>query len=143
MRKTYPECVANKCVEILRNLRDGSSLYEEHEKLRGDGMTRYMKAQVMYTLILDYLHTNNMPTKLAFDFVLDWREEILRDGLFANADIPDDNKMRKVLSRPAWTSSRLWEAQGHVHWTDGLSLMERIYAARDALADEKNGGKGL
>ena len=106
-------------------------------------MTRYMKAQAMYALILYFLQTSDMPTKLAFDFILDWREEILRDGLSANADIPDDRKMRKVLSRPSLTSSRLWEAQGHEHWTDGLALLERIYAARDALADEKNGGDGL
>ena len=131
MWKKYPEPVVRKCAEILNNLRNGSSLCEEREKLRGDGMTPYMKAQAMYALILWHLQISDMPTKLAFDFILDWREEILRDGLSANADIPDDRKMRKVLSRPSLTSSRLWEAQGHEHWTDGLSLLERIYAVHD------------
>ena len=135
MKTSLPEPVAKKCAEILNRLRGGNSLYGEYEKLRGDGMTRYMKAQVMYTLILSCLQTSDMPTKLAFDFILDWREEILRDGLSANADIPDDNKMRRVLSRLSRTSSRLLEAQGHKHWTDGMSLLERIYALREQIAE--------
>ena len=140
MGRKCPEPVAEKCVEILERLRDGSSLYEEVEKLRTDNMTSYAKAQVMYTLIVWQLQTSDMPTKLAFAFLLDWREEILLRGLFDNVSVPDDNKMRKVLSRLSRTSSPLWEALGHEHCTDGLSLLERIYATRDALAGERNGG---
>ena len=96
-------------------------------------MTRYMKAQVMYRLILWSLAVSDTPTSLAFDFILEWRDEILRDGLFANADIPDDRKMRRALSRPSQTASRLWEAQGHEHQADGTSLLERIYAIHEQL----------
>lgn len=125
--------MAKKCAEILESLRNGSSLCEEVEKLKADNMTNYTKAQVMYTLIVSRLQTPDMSTKLAFGFLLDWREEILLYGLFNNASVPDDNKMRKVLSRPSRTSSRLWEAQGHKHQSDGLSLMERICMVHEQL----------
>lgn len=127
MKKTFPKPVADKCAEILDALLFGNSLEQEADKLRGENMTPYMKAQVMYTLILLFLHADSTPTKLAFDFLLDWRREILRDGLSVNANIPDDVRMNAILSRPDRTDSRLWEAQGHEHQTDGLSLLERIY----------------
>ena len=131
MKKSLPEAVAKKCGEILDAIQFGSSLEKEAEKLRVENMTPYMKAQVMYTLILCRLPDNDTPTKLAFDFILDWRREILRDGLFSNALIPDDDKMRKILSKPSQTHSKLWEEQGHEHRTDGLSLLERIRAVHE------------
>lgn len=130
--RRIPEVVAKKCAEILNSLRNGSSLCEEYGKLRGDGMTHYMKAQVMYSLIL----YSSMPTTLAFRFILDWRTEILRDGLSANVDVPDNDKMRKILSRPSQTKSGLWERQGHRHQTDGLSLLERIYAVHEQMTEK-------
>ena len=134
MRTFLAESGAKKCAEILNALQNGSSLEQEAEKLRGENMTPYTKAQVMYALILFLLQDGDAPTKLAFDFILDWREEIIRDGLSANADIPDDRKMRLALSRSSQTASRLWEAQGHEHWTEGLSLLERIYTVHRQLA---------
>ena len=133
MGKKYPEPVAKKCAEILNSLRNESSLCEEVEKLKADNMTNYTKAQVMYTLILFLLQTGDMPTKLAFNFILDWREEILSRGLFDNVSVPDDEKMRKVLSRTSRTDSPLWEAQGHEHRTDGMSLPERIHAVHKQI----------
>ena len=133
MKQSLPEPVARKCAEILDALRSGSSLEQEAEKLCGENMTPYTKAQVMYTLILCRLPDNCISTNLAFDFILDWRREILRDGLFANANIPDDVRMKAILSRPDRTESRLWEARGHEHRTDGLSLLERIYTVHKQL----------
>lgn len=133
MKKSLPEPVAKKCAEICSSLRLGSSIEEEAEKLRGENLTSYTKSQIMYTLILCRLPDNDTPTALAFDFILDWRREILRDGLFSNVLIPDDDKMRGILSRPSWTESRLWETQGHEHRTDGLSLLERVYMVHEQL----------
>ena len=133
MKKYLAETASKKCTEILASLRNGGSLCEEVEKLKADNMTNYTKAQVMYTLIVWQLQAADMSTKLAFGFLLDWREEILLHGLFNNASVPDDNKMRKVLSRPSQTSSQLWETQGHEHQTDGMSLLERIYAVHEQL----------
>ena len=99
-------------------------------------MTPYTKAQVMYALILFFFQNSDTPTDLAFDFILDWRREILRDGLFANASIPDDVRVSAMLSRPSWTDSKLWEAQGHEHQTDGLSLLERIYTVHEQITEK-------
>ena len=128
--------MARKCPEPLDALRSGSSLVKEAGKLRGENMTSYTKAQVMYALILFFFQNSDTPTDLAFDFILDWRREILRDGLFANASIPDDVQMSAMLSRPSWTDSKLWEAQGHEHQTDGLSLLERVYAVHEQITEK-------
>ena len=136
MARKYPEPVARKCAEILHALHSGSSLVKEAGKLRGENMTSYTKAQVMYALILFFFQNSDTPTDLAFDFILDWRREILRDGLFANASIPDDVRVSAMLSRPSWTDSKLWEAQGHEHQTDGLSLLERVYTVHEQITEK-------
>lgn len=92
--------------------------------------TPYFRAQVCYVLIYQseingYPMVNHAaPTEI----LAAWGKDIARDGLEANVVFPDDRKMRKVLSRPSRTGSRLWEEQGHKHQYDGLSLLERIYA---------------
>ena len=126
--------MAEKCAEILDSLRLGNSLEEEAEKLRGENLTNYTKSQVMYQLITWSLQTVDMPTNLAFSFILDWRREILLHGLFDNVSIPDDRKMQKILYRRSQTESRLWEKQGHRHHPDGMSLLERIYTVHRQLA---------
>ena len=136
MARKYPEPVARKCAEILHALHSGSSLVKEAGKLRVENMTPYTKAQVMYALILFFFQNSDTPTDLAFDFILDWRREILRDGLFANASIPDDVRVSAMLSRPSWTDSKLWEAQGHEHQTDGLSLLERVYTVHEQITEK-------
>ena len=122
-----------KCAEILERLRHGSSLAAEAEILRKCDITNYAKAQVMYTLIVWSLCAADMPTNLAFSFILDWRREVLLHGLYDNVSIPDDGKMRKIFSRPSRTQSRQWEAQGHTHKTDGLPLLERVYAVHEQI----------
>ena len=97
MKAALPAPFAEKCADMANRIRRGSSLEAEAEKLRGETVTNYTKARIMYALILWLLQPRDMATEAAFTFLLDWRREILRDGLFANADIPDDNKMRKIL----------------------------------------------
>ena len=133
MKAALPAPFAEKCADMANRIRRGSSLEAEAEKLRGETVTNYTKARIMYALILWLLQPRDMATEAAFTFILDWRKEILRDGLFANADVPDDNKLLKILSRPSRTKSPLWEAQGHEHCTDGQSLLERIYAVRGQI----------
>lgn len=136
MARKYPEPVARKCGEILGALQFGSSLEKEAEKLRGENLTNYTKAQVMYTLIFCQLADSDTPTTFAFDFILDWRREILRDGLFANANIPDDVRMKAILSMPDRAESSLWEARGHEHRTDGLSLLERVRMVHERITEK-------
>lgn len=139
MKKAFqPTSAAKKCAEILNNLQFGNSLYEEIINLKNKSdLTNYTKSQIMYTLILTYLETTDVPTDEltmpAFIFILEWRKEILLNGLFNNALIPDDCEMEKILSRPSWTKNRLWEAQGHTHRTDGMPLLKRIYAIHEQI----------
>ena len=97
MKAALPAPFAEKCVDMANRIQCGSSIEEETARLRGETITNYTKARIMYELILWLLQPRDMATEAAFTFLLDWRREILRDGLFANADIPDDNKMRKIL----------------------------------------------
>ena len=79
---------------------------------------------------------NGFPLKdnsAAFAILDGWKREIARDGLKANAEIPDNAKMIKLLSRQTRFTLKGWEQQGHRHKTDGLPLLERIYMVHGSL----------
>ena len=98
--------------------------------------TPYFRAQVCYVLI-HRSEVNGYPAinraVAPTEILAAWGRDIARDGLEANVTFPDDRRMKKVLSRPSQTGSRLWEEQGHRHQTDGTSLLERIYAIHEQL----------
>ena len=96
----------------------------------------YFRAQVCY-ILLNQSEVNDasiMDHSVPVDILAAWGEAIARDGLEANIEIPDDLQMRKILSRRIrFESRREWEKQGHTHRTDGLSLLERIYAVHEVV----------
>lgn len=97
--------------------------------------TPYFRAQICYALIFRS-EINGYPMAdhaVPAEILAAWGRDIARDGLEANVIFPNDRKMRKALSRPSRTSSRLWEEQGHRHQSDGMSLLERIYAVHEQL----------
>ena len=105
------------------------AFYEFCENAR---LPLYFKAQVGYGVLehmgLDMTEElRNVP----FSQLLKWksRSETIR----AMVPIPSDKEMRKVLSRRTVTNSPLWEAQGHQHQDDGMSLLERIYTVHEQL----------
>lgn len=92
----------------------------------------YFKAQVGYG-VLEYLGIDMDETlrRVPFAQLLEWKS---RSGTIREmVPLPSDKEMRKVLSRKAVTDSPLWEAQGHKHLTDGMSLPERIYAVHEQI----------
>ena len=92
----------------------------------------YFKAQVGYG-VLECLGIDMSEKSRSAPFLqlLKWksRSETIR----AMVPVPSDKEMRKILSRKAVTDSPLWEAQGHQHHPDGLSLLERIYMVHEQL----------
>ena len=92
----------------------------------------YFKAQVGYGA-LERLGID-MDVKMRsvpFSQLLEWKDKsaAIRDMV----PLPSDKEMRKVLSRPSWASNPLLKARGCEHWTDGMSLLERIYAVHERL----------
>ena len=106
-----------------------SAFYEFCENSR---LPLYFKAQVGYG-VLEHMgiDMNEKLRSVPFSQLLKWknRSAAIRDMV----PLPDDRKMRKVLSRPSRTNSGLWETQGHEHKTDGLSLLERVYAVHEQI----------
>lgn len=97
--------------------------------------TPYYRAQFCYLLIYRSGVSGNPVADYTVpaEILAAWGRDIARDGLAANVNLPDDRKMRKILSRPCRTGSILWEEQGHRHQTDGLTLMERINSVHEQL----------
>ena len=133
---------------LARRLQNGDSASVEtyNEELRKwealpetrSLFTPYFRAQACYVLIYRSevngypIVNHDVPTEI----LAAWGRDIARDGLEANVIFPDDRKMRKTLSRPFQTTSRLWEEQGHRHQSDSLSLLERIYTVHEQLKKE-------
>ena len=94
----------------------------------------YFRAQVCY-ILLNQSEANGAPImdhSVPVDILAAWGKAIARDGLEANVEIPDDKRMQKILSQQIRFEKRAeWEKQGHTHRTDGLSLLERIYAIHE------------
>ena len=92
----------------------------------------YFKAQVGYGALERLgIDMDAKMRSVPFSQLLAWkrRSAAIRDMV----PLPSDKEMRKVLSRPSRTNSQLWEAQGHRHQADGMSLLERIYAVHERL----------
>ena len=95
----------------------------------------YQRLQAAY-ICLDWMYYAENADRGVIPRVLQmWRERIAAVGLSASVPIPDDRKMREALSRPSRTDSELWEAQGHEHRADALSLLERIYAVHGQITE--------
>ena len=76
----------------------------------------YQKLQTAY-ICMDCLYCfENIDRSVIPDLLQMWKIRIAAVGLFDSVPIPDDKKMRKVLSR-----------------ADGTSLLERIYAIHEQL----------
>lgn len=109
-----------------------SAFYEFCENSR---LPLYFKAQVGYG-ILEHMgiDMNAELRSVPFSQLLKWKNRFatIRDMV----PIPSDKEMRKILSRPSRTDSRLWEAQGHRHQADELSLLERIYAVHEQITEK-------
>ena len=109
-----------------------SAFYEFCENSR---LPFYFKAQVGYG-VLEYLgiDMSEKSRSIPFSQLLKWknRSATIREMV----PVPSDKEMRKVLSRKTVTDSPLWEAQGHRHQSDGLSLLERIHTVHEQLKKE-------
>ena len=75
-------------------------------------------------------------TSAAFEILDEWKSELIRNGLTANVEIPDNARMIKLFSRRTRFALKGWGNQGHRHKTDGLSLPGRICAVHKYLEDE-------
>lgn len=106
-----------------------SAFYEFCENSR---LPLYFKAQVGYGVLERLgIDMDEQSRSVPFSQLLEWksRSETIREMV----PLPSDKEMRKALSRPSRTDSPFWEAQGHKHQTDGLSLLERIYTVYEQL----------
>ena len=109
-----------------------SAFYEFCESSR---LPLYFKAQVGYG-VLEHMgiDMNAELRSVPFSQLLKWKNRFAR--IRDMVPIPSDKEMRKILSRPSRTDSRLWEAQGHEHQTDGMTLLERVYMVHEQIMEK-------
>ena len=133
MRRRFTK-IADGIVSVADAMAEGKPFEAAfYEFCENSEIPLYFKAQVGYGVLERLgIDMNAELRSVPFSQLLEWksRSETIREMV----PLPSDKEMRKTLSRPSRTNSPLWEAQGHRHQADELTLLERIYAVHKHLA---------
>ncbi|MBQ6207961.1 MAG: hypothetical protein IJK52_12875 [Oscillospiraceae bacterium] len=125
--------IADGIVSVTDAMAAGKSFESAfYEFCENSSLPLYFKAQVGYGVLERMgIDMTERLRSVPFSQLLEWknRSETIREMV----PVPSDKEMLKTLSRPSRTDSPLWEAQGHRHQTDELSLLERVYMVHEQL----------
>ena len=132
MRRRFAK-VADGIVSVAEAVSAGKSFEAAfYEFCENSEIPLYFKAQVGYGVLerLGIDMTEGLRS-VPFSQLLKWksRSETIREMV----PLPSDKEMLKTLSRLSRTDNPLWEAQGHRHQTNELSLLERVYMIHEQL----------
>ena len=128
MRRRFAK-VADGIVSVAEAVSAGKSFEAAfYEFCENSEIPLYFKAQVGYGVLECLGIDMNEPSRsIPFSQLLKWktRSETICDMV----PVPSDKEMRKILSRPSRAERRMLR-------TDGLSLLERIYAVHEQITEK-------
>ena len=128
MRRRFAK-VADGIVSVAEAVSAGKSFEAAfYEFCENSEIPLYFKAQVGYGVLECLGIDMNEPSRsIPFSQLLKWKTR--SETIWDMVPVPSDKEMRKILSRPS-------RAERRMRRTDGLSLLERIYAVHEQITEK-------